>query len=266
MTANQWTRIPLVAQAARFSDQIDRAAFSDISSNVPCTPPVCAGMSKFFSAALAVLFAASSAIGQTERPKPEGSARAMNERFERHGPKPGELAPDFQLKTTAGKTIRASELWKEKPTVIMTASFSCPVFRNQAPGFETLTTEFGERVAFLLVYTLEAHPKGEASPYFNEERVGQKNVKDGLIFPQPKTLEERVQHAEKCERTMKLSAPMVIDAMDNKTWKAYGSAPNAAYLVGTDGKIVEQQGWFDPQKMKSSISKYLEQHSKPAGK
>jgi hypothetical protein len=67
MTANQRRGIPLVAQ---FSDQIDRAAFSDISNNVPCTPLVCAGMSKFFSAALVVLFAAYSVIGQTERPKP----------------------------------------------------------------------------------------------------------------------------------------------------------------------------------------------------
>jgi hypothetical protein len=194
---------------------------------------------------------------ESERPRQGKAARKMGERFEKDGPKPGQAAPDFELKTVDGKTIRASELWKQKPTVIMTASFTCPVFRDKVPPLEKLTKEFGERVHFLLVYTLEAHPKGEPSPYFQEERVGNKNIKEGLVFPQPKSMEERVEQATKCQASIQLDARMVIDTMDNKTWKAYGSAPNAAYLVGIDGKIVEQQGWFDPSRMQDAISSYI---------
>lgn len=188
--------------------------------------------------------------------------RAKRERFEQQGPKPGQPAPDFKLKTTEGREVQASALWKEKPTVIMTASFTCPVFREQAPGFEKLTKEFGDKVNFLMVYTLEAHPKGEPSPYFGEERVTKKNVKEGLLFPQPKTMEERVEQAKTCQAHEKMSAPMVIDTMENSTWKAYGSAPNAAYLVGRDGKIVEQQGWFNPETMRAAIVKLLPSEKK----
>jgi hypothetical protein len=182
---------------------------------------------------------------------------AKRERFEQQGPKPGEVAPDFELKTTEGKKIKASALWKEKPTVIMTASFTCPVFREQAPGFEKLTKDFSDKVNFLMVYTLEAHPKGEPSPYFGEERVTVKNQKEGFLFPQPRTMEERVAQARTCQAHEKMTAPMVIDTMENSTWKAYGSAPNAAYLVGRDGKIVEREGWFDPEKMRAAIMTLL---------
>jgi hypothetical protein len=208
-------------------------------------------LSFFLASLLLLTFFSTPLLAQSEK------RRGKGEQFEQQGPKPGTPAPDFKLKTTDGKEIQASALWKQKPTVIMTASFTCPVFREQAPGFEKLTKEFGDKVNFLMVYTLEAHPKGEPSPYFGEERVTKKNQKEGLLFPQPKTMEERIGQAKTCQAHEKMSAPMVIDTMENSTWKAYGSAPNAAYLVGRDGKIVEQQGWFDPLTMRAAIVKLL---------
>jgi peroxiredoxin len=212
-----------------------------------CMKPI----SLLLAGLLSLLFFSTPLSAQTNR------RAAKGQRFEQHGPKPGKAAPDFELKTTEGKKIRASALWKEKPTVIMTASFTCPIFRQQAPGFESLTKDFDGKVNFLMVYTLEAHPKGEASPYSGEERVTARNQREGLLFSQPKTMEDRVAQAKTCQAHERMSAPMVIDTMENSTWKAYGSAPNAAYLVGRDGKIVEQQGWFDPEKMRTAIVKLL---------
>ena len=50
---------------------------------------------------------------------------------------------------------------------------------------------------------------------------------------------------------------MLVDEMDNPLWCTYGPAPDIAYLIGTDGKIVEKQGWYNPEEMEAAIVDYL---------
>ena len=50
---------------------------------------------------------------------------------------------------------------------------------------------------------------------------------------------------------------MLIDAMDNRAWRAFGSAPNVATLVEQDGRIAVKQGWFEPQEMARAITALL---------
>jgi hypothetical protein len=178
-------------------------------------------------------------------------------RFE-HGPKPGSAAPDFELKTVDGKTLRASALWSNKPTVIMAGSHTCPVFRGKVEPFESLVSEFSNRVNFVVLYTQEAHPKGDPSPYRNEEWVTPANRRDDVLFGQPKSLEERTARARACATALKLNVAVVVDTMDNSMWRAYGSAPNSACLVGRDGKVIQYEGWFDPAKMRVAIERSLE--------
>ena len=102
-----------------------------------------------------------------------------------NGPKPGAEAPDFTLTSVDGKNLQASALWKETPTVIITASHTCPVFRGKVAGIESLQKDFAGRVNFIVVYTLEAHPQGDPSPYSGEEWVTPKNEKEGILFRQP---------------------------------------------------------------------------------
>src|SRR6266496_5342796 len=93
-----------------------------------------------------------------------GLLAAGEARFE-HGPQPGTSAPDFQLKALDGTSVRASALWSNKPTLIMTGSYTCPVFRRKVDDFHSLMHDYGDRVNFLILYTVEAHPKGDPSPY-----------------------------------------------------------------------------------------------------
>lgn len=171
--------------------------------------------------------------------------------------KAGDPAPDFELKTLDDKSVRASALWSNQPTVIMTGSYTCPVFRGKTSGFEKLAREFSHQVNFLVVYTLEAHPKGDPSPYHGRERITRANERARILVPQPKTAEERTQRAQTCAREMKLATPVVVDQMDDAVWKAYGSAPNSATLVGRDGKVLEYEKWFEPQTMRVAITKAL---------
>jgi hypothetical protein len=173
------------------------------------------------------------------------------------GPKPGSLAPDFELTSVDGKTVRGSSLWSAKPTVLMLGSYTCPMFRDNVDDFEALARDFGNQVNFIVLYTVEAHPKGDPSPYTGREWVRKENEKIGLLLPQPKTIQERTERAQACVHAMKLTMPVIIDNMENGTWKAYGSAPNSAYLIGQDGKVIEQEGWFEAAKMRETIKQAL---------
>ena len=174
------------------------------------------------------------------------------------GPKPGELAPDFELKATDGQTNRASSWWKLKPTVIMTGSYTCPVFRGEVEPFEQLARDFKDRVNFIVLYTQEAHPKGDPSPYRGVEWVTPANEREGILIPQPKTPGERTTRAGECVAAMKLTVPVVVDQLDNATWKAYGRAPNSACLIAKGGKVFTWQSWFDPAGMRQALERLFD--------
>lgn len=174
-----------------------------------------------------------------------------------NGPKPGESAPDFSLQTVDGKSVKASALWSQKPLVLMTGSHTCPVFRGKVSPFESLAKEFGDRANFLVVYTIEAHPKGDPSPYSGEEWVTPKNVQEGILVRQPVKQEDRVRLAKECIQREKLTTPVAVDTMDNTVWKAYGSAPNCVYVISRDGKILEAESWMEPEQLRKAITQVL---------
>ena len=58
-------------------------------------------------------------------------------------------------------------------------------------------------------------------------------------------------------KELEITVPILIDEMDNPVWCTYGPAPNIAYLIGVDGRIVEKQGWYQPELMQAVIEAYL---------
>lgn len=179
-------------------------------------------------------------------------------RFDAEGPKAGEKAPDFALKAIDGATVRGAELWAKKPALIITGSYTCPVFRDRVPELERVRREFGDKLNYLVLYTTEAHPDADTSPYSNRVWVTPKNEKEGILVRQPKTMAERVEVAQKCAAALKLEVPVAVDGMDDATWKAYGSAPNCACLVDANGKVVLRQGWFDGDEMAAAVRGLIE--------
>jgi hypothetical protein len=51
---------------------------------------------------------------------------------------------------------------------------------------------------------------------------------------------------------------MLIDALDDRAWRAFGCAPNVAILIRPDGRIAFKQGWFEPEEMTRTITALLE--------
>ena len=80
---------------------------------------------------------------------------------------------------------------------------------------------------------------------------------DGNPLAQPVTYEERVKLASRTIAEEGMTVPVLVDEMDNPVWCTYGPAPDIAYLIGTNGRIVKKQGWYQPQLMAAAIIDYL---------
>ena len=47
-----------------------------------------------------------------------------------------------------------------------------------------------------------------------------------------------------CVRDAHTTALTLVDEMDNQVWQTYGPAPNLAFLIGTDRRVVEARTWY----------------------
>jgi len=113
-------------------------------------------------------------------------------------------------------------------------------------------------VHFTIIYTIEAHPTGPDSPYFNRESLSSYSTdEEGNPVYQPMTYEERLELARKTAADEKIDMPVLVDEIDNPVWCTYGPAPNIAYLIGTEGRIITKQGWYNPEQMESAIQAYI---------
>ncbi len=104
---------------------------------------------------------------------------------------------------------------------------------------------------FIIIYTKEAHA-------IDTGRVGRSSYDEqGNPIYEPQTYDERIALAHKTITAEGITVPVLVDEMDNAVWHTYGPAPDIAYLIGTDGKIVEKQGWYQPPEMEAAIVDYL---------
>ena len=94
---------------------------------------------------------------------------------------------------------------------------------------ESLYKAYGKKAQFLLVYIREAHP--------SDGWQTKQNVKDKVVFKQPKTFKQRVVVAHACHSQLKMTIPCLIDEIDNKVDKAYSGAPDRLCVVDIDGKV-----------------------------
>lgn len=102
---------------------------------------------------------------------PAGSAKppggSLFERFAETSPRVGEAAPPFELRDTAGEQVTLAAALARGPVVLISGSFSCPLFRMKTPRFEELARRWEGKATVLFVYTAEAHPRAASSARLN---------------------------------------------------------------------------------------------------
>lgn len=204
----------------------------------------------------AVVVFCAAAIAQ-DAPKPAAkSAPQLN--FDNKGPQTGEQVPDLRIHTLKGEEQRLSDAWKGGPTLLVTSSLTCPKSRSRWPELKALIDRYDEKLNVVIVYVIEAHPVGSVCPYKDVEDITPENERDGILRKQPKTLDDRLELAQEFKRLLRIKSAIYVDNMKDEAWKGLGGAPNLALLVDQEGKVVARSGWFEGEKSKAAIDKYLE--------
>lgn len=116
-----------------------------------------------------------------------------------------------------------------------------------------LYDQYGDRVAFFIVYIKEAHPE--------DGWVVTHNRDDGIAVRDPSVAAERAEVAQACVLRSQVRIPVLLDSMDNAVAGAYGGWPDRHYLIGRDGRIAFPGGMgpagFQPEQLAAAIKKEL---------
>lgn len=83
------------------------------------------------------------------------------------------------------------------------------------------------------------------------------NVKQGVVYDEPTTLEERELVAGACVLNLELALPTLIDDMENTASTAYATVPTRIYIIGKDGKVAYAGGKgprnFSPDELEAEL-------------
>lgn len=147
---------------------------------------------------------------------------------------------DFSLPMVSGGAYTLSEN-QGRIRAFMFGSITNPPARVQLERWSRLSRKYAkEDVQLFMVYGRELHP---------EDRKRFKK------YPLPRTAEEKMAYATELAGSGEL--PVLVDTMDDTVFTLYGRAPNGAFLVDKDGKLVFRGTWADDRKMEHMIDTLL---------
>jgi alkyl hydroperoxide reductase subunit AhpC len=131
----------------------------------------------------------------------------------------GVMAPDFEAASLDGPPVRLGDLRGRRHVVIMTGAVTSPMCAFEIPAFNRLQDEFASReIAFFLLYTRESHP--------------------AEYYPSHGSWEQKLAHARALKRLENVRFPILVDGLDGKIHRSYGTWPNALFVIHKDGRLV----------------------------
>jgi hypothetical protein len=172
----------------------------------------------------------------------------------------GDTVNDFRLYERDGKAFLLSDgLATGLPILLISSSYTCPVFRGKVSEINELVKTYQGKIQIFVVYTVEAHPDIDISPYFGRVNTGASNINEGILFRQPKTYGERLDIVNAMLLDLKIDAPILVDGPCNNWWQHYGPAPNNATLIDGNGIVQIKHAWFDraPDDMFCDLEQYF---------
>jgi len=149
------------------------------------------------------------------------------------------LAPDFELETTTGETVRLSDK-RGQIAVFMFVAMTCPPARTQVDLWKELYQKYDVNdVEIFFIYSRERHAGERGYPELKETT----------------TTSERMAYAKMLSEIT--AVPVAVDPIDERTLKDYGMVPNAAFIVDREGFIVFKSQWADIRKIEQVVQQLL---------
>jgi AhpC/TSA family len=155
------------------------------------------------------------------------------------GPKPGDRAPDFELRSLDGKKIRLSDFEGEKNVVLTFGSATCPFTAASIHGMNDLCDDYddNEDVQFLFVYIREAHP-GEKLPAHN-------------------SMDDKREAAELFRDEEDVEMTILVDDLDGRVHRKYGKMPNPTYIIDKSGRVAFRSLWTKASVIDEALEELL---------
>lgn len=166
------------------------------------------------------------------------------------GPKVGDTAPGFTLKTPDGKeTVQLSKLVGTKPVVLVFGNFTCGPFRSLFPDVEAVAKRYKDSATFVMVYVREAHP--------TDGWKMEQNTRIGVSAKQPTSYAERVEVCEQFKKLLKPELTLAVDDIADPAGTAYSGMPARLYVIDPKGKVAYKSGrgpfGFKPGEMEQAL-------------
>lgn len=152
--------------------------------------------------------------------------------------KVGVAAPDFEASTLDGTLIRLSDFRGKRHVVIMTGAVTSPMCAFEVPAFNRLHREFdGHGVSFFLLYTRESHPAEN--------------------YPAHRSWQQKLAHAGDLMLLENIRFPIIVDTLDGKIHRSYGTWPNALFVIQKDGRLIFRSNMANDRELRQFLEDLL---------
>ncbi len=93
-------------------------------------------------------------------------------------------------------------------------------------------------IASIFLYTHEAHP--------------------GEHYPHLTSFEQKMRHAQALRDVYQVTRPILLDALDGRCHRAYGSMPNMTWIFNRGGRPVYKSDWTNAESVENALNYLLE--------
>jgi alkyl hydroperoxide reductase subunit AhpC len=155
------------------------------------------------------------------------------------GPEPGDEAPDFKGRTLDGDKVGLDDFLDDKNVVLTFGSSTCPFTAASIQGMNEVYEDYSDDdVEFLFVYVREAHP-GEQRPAHQD-------------------WDDKKEAAEQFRDEEKVVMPIIVDEMNGRIHKEYGTLPNPTYIIDKKGRVAFRALWTRPRVIADALDELFE--------
>lgn len=151
------------------------------------------------------------------------------------GPALGAKAQDFTLSRPNGEPIKLLD-FNADFLVLETCSITCPLFQSRRTGMAQLVSAF-PKADFRVLYVREAHP--------------------GCRLTAHTTLADKASHGEILHQDGE-GRSILIDTIAGEAHDAYGSYPNAVFIINRNGCVIFRSDWNNPSATRRALTAIFE--------